>query len=902
MKHSAKAALVAVAALGVTTLGPLGPLGAGPASADPEVAPTGPVVTETRWTSESGGNLGYASSRTSCDVNGDEYADTVSGDWFWDKSPNSNVGAAYVLLGTADPAGGPAGSGADAGIVRIDGPTGANNTFAGMSVSCLGDINGDGLDDIAIGSNRVQKVWVVLGAEDFTSVDLGSLGTRGFLVTSSVAAAQNTANPVVSRNFGYWVSGLGDVNHDGFNDFAVTDNLYDGPSADNIGRVYVISGSDSVADVDIDTPAGGTRVVATIDGFDTGGQILSAEDAGDVNGDGIDDFAAGSYTATPWGPSPTAVGAAFVVFGSAQPLTVRASALGEHGFTIRGPIRGGDRLGVSIAKLGDVNGDGKDDLLLGADNGSGAAVVLGSASTATVYTRPGAADAAVYACAGSTSPAGDGACADAAAPVERGYWVNGPAGTNFGWATAGVPDINGDAVPELLVGAYNADFNALTNSGSAYVVYGKAQGHGTYDATTITPQGTADGFRVDGYAANAKLGRSVGSAGDFDGNGRPDLLVGAQGATSNPLSYASVFLLGGAELATSTPTIDDPTPTYGQTLSVAAGTWTDGAALGYQWKQDGTVIAGATGTTLTLTDPDLVGARISVEVTGTKTWYDDAVVESAATAAVAGATLATSLPVVDDTTPSFGQTLTADPGTWTAGADLSFQWLVDGAAVTGRTTSTFTVDDAAWIGHRVSVRVSGSLPGYDDAAETSEPTTAVAAASLTGPAPTVGGSKKVGTTVSAVPGAWPAGTSLTYAWYDGATRLSTEPSYRLPAATYRRTLTLKVTGTKVGHAPVTTTTTFTVAAGTLTSPAPAITGTARVGRKLTATTKGWTPGTRFTYQWFADGVKIKGATGRKLTLTSAQARKRVVVKVTGRLTGYVTVTAKASARTKRVAR
>lgn len=561
MRVSKNAAWTAAVALSASVLTPLA---AAPAMAADE--PVAPVVQEIRWNSEVGGNLGYASSRTSCDVNGDGLPDAVSGDWFWDRTGGSNAGAVYVALGTHNPGSGSAftsdgdaraassGAGADAGIVRIDGAAVANQ-FAGMSVSCLNDINGDGLDDIAIGSNRTQKVWVVLGAHDFSPVDLSTLGARGFLVTSTEAVAQNTANPVVSRNFGYWVSGLGDVNNDGYNDFAITDNLYDGQTADNIGRVYVISGKDSVASVDIDTEAGAARVIATFDGFDTGGQILSAEDVGDVNGDGIDDFAAGSYTATPWGASPTAVGAAFVVFGSAQPLTVKASDLGSHGFTIRGPKRGGDRLGESVAGIGDINGDGKADILVGGGNGSSggmAAVVFGSSSTETVYTNPTAGTAAaVYQCTGSASSNGDGICDDAAGPVERGYVLNGPASSNFGWASAGIEDLNGDGVPELLVGAYGADYNSLNNSGSVYVVYGKADGAGAYDASTITPEGTVDGFRLDGYAANAKLGRSVGNAGDFDGNGTPDILGGAQGATSNPLSYASVFLIADVRTKTS---------------------------------------------------------------------------------------------------------------------------------------------------------------------------------------------------------------------------------------------------------------------------------------------------------------------------------------------------------------
>ena len=529
--HSRSAtAVLSALALGGTAL-----LCAPPATA--AQTPT-PHIAELRWTSEPGGDLGYGSSRSSCDVNGDDQADAVVGDWWWDRAGASNAGAAYVLLGGENPTGGDIGAGAPVGAVRIDGPA-TSNAFAGMSVTCLADINGDGFDDLAVGSNRTQKVWVVLGSTNFTSVDLDTLGTRGFLVTSSTAVAGNVAP--LTANFGYWVTGLGDVNGDGKADFAITDNLYDTNTTSNIGRVWVIAGSDSVADVDVDSAAGSARVLATLTG--SGGQVVSAEDVGDVNGDGLADLAVGSYAATPWGSAAPVAGAAYVMFGSTTQQHVDAGNLGARGFAVYGPQRGRDRLGTSIDGVGDINGDGKADLVIGGDGvtnaatgprAGAAAVVFGSASTQTVFTDPTSTSTAVYECDEATTNT-SGVCA--AAPVNRGYWLEGAAdGDKFGWAAAGVPDLNGDDVPEMVIGAWSHDSGGA-NAGALYLVHGKKTGAGAYSMANLTQ---ADGFRLDGDAGD-QLGRSVGAIADFDGNGTPDLLGGANGN-----DYASVFLLGAA--------------------------------------------------------------------------------------------------------------------------------------------------------------------------------------------------------------------------------------------------------------------------------------------------------------------------------------------------------------------
>ncbi|MFD5600102.1 Ig-like domain repeat protein [Leucobacter sp. NPDC058333] len=507
-----------------------------------------PHVSEVRWTGEAGGDLGFAASRTSCDVNGDGVDDAVVGDWWWSRGTTKNAGAAYVLLGGSDPVGGMIGTGEAVGAVRIDGPN-TTNAFAGQSVSCLNDVNGDGIDDLLIGSNRTQRAWVILGATDFEPVDVDSLGTRGFEITNSAAVAENSV-PGGSANFGYAVTGLGDVNGDGLADFAIVDNLYDRPAdaaagtpiASNIGRVWVIAGSEDVSTIDVASGAGEGRVLQSIDGGV--GQLVSAESVGDLNGDGLADLVVGSYGAIPWGSASPVAGAAYAIFGSDAPQQVDTGALGAHGFAVYGPQRGRDRLGTSIAALGDINGDGLADFAVGGDGVSnaatgprpgGAAIVTGAASLQTVFTVPGVDQNAVYSCNDETTNT-SGTCDADQAP--RGYWIEGAADNDkFGWAAAGITDVSGDGVPEVVLGAWGHDSGGA-NAGAIYVVNGQPGFSGTLSAGSLD---ASSGFRIDGAVAGAQLGRSVGSVSDFDGNGVPDVVGGANGT-----DYSSVYLLGAA--------------------------------------------------------------------------------------------------------------------------------------------------------------------------------------------------------------------------------------------------------------------------------------------------------------------------------------------------------------------
>ncbi|WP_300679283.1 VCBS repeat-containing protein [Nocardioides sp.] len=495
------------AATGLTLALGAGTLGAAAFAADP-AASTTPATHLLAYSGESGGAIG-ALSATSCDVNGDGLDDTVAGDQNWNRPGYDQVGAGYVFLGSESPS---TGDVADptSGAIRIDGPSivpPTSKPWVGGSVSCLGDINGDGYDDLALGSTGrgFAQVAIVLGQKEFTSLDLDELGSRGFWISDPGALTPDY------DNFGFAVAGLGDVNGDGYDDIAIADNLAD-YGGSNSGRAWIVSGSDDVTNVDVQADT--DRVLFTVDG--AGGQILSVAEAGDVNGDGLADLVLGSYTAKPWNNGKTANGAAYVVFGSrGASRAINLATLGADGFAIYGPSTGGDRLGDTVAAAGDIDGDGLDDLLVGADSQvssavdsfGGVAVVYGSASTATVITDPRSGASTVYTCADATVTTG----CTGTTTEPRGYWIKGDiAGRGAGWSVANLGDVNGDGVADQVVGSYKGT--------RVWVTYGqRTAAPNVLDLATLSAE--------TGFVVADDYGRSVGVAGDHDHNGVPDLTM-----------------------------------------------------------------------------------------------------------------------------------------------------------------------------------------------------------------------------------------------------------------------------------------------------------------------------------------------------------------------------------------
>jgi cell wall-associated NlpC family hydrolase len=243
-----------------------------------------------------------------------------------------------------------------------------------------------------------------------------------------------------------------------------------------------------------------------------------------------------------------------------------------------------------------------------------------------------------------------------------------------------------------------------------------------------------------------------------------------------------------------------------------------------------------------------------------------------------------------------GARLTAVPGRWgPAPVTLRYQWLRAGLAIPGATAATY-IGTHADRGKTLSVRVAGSKTGYTSVARTSRATAVLAAGTLTAPVPTVTGSAKVGSRLTASPGAWgPAPVTLRYQWLRSGVAVdgATGTSYITAAADNGKVIAVRVTGAKTGYGTLTRTSKATgaVGAGPLTGPTPTVTGTAREGFRLTANSGTWGPGpVTLKYQWLRAGTAISGATAPAYMLAAADAGKPISVRVTGTKAGYTALT------------
>lgn len=315
------------------------------------------------------------------------------------------------------------------------------NGALGFAVDGAGDVNGDGYADVLISAARTSTVYALYGGPHGLQ---GSLTQPGFKVLGEGQSDQ----------FGFAVAGIGDVNGDGFDDVAV--------GADGIAKVYIFHGS-----------AQGLHGTSAQPAFSIqGGQAshfgAAVAGAGDVNGDGFDDLIVGS-----WGLDKV-----FVFHGSAQGLQ---GSVAQPAFSVVGEQQD-DRFGFSVAGLGDVNGDGFADVAVGA---------------------PWADE--VYAFYGSAS----GLKGNATQP---GFSVLGEdQGDRFGFSVAAAGDVNGDSFADLLVGALLGD--------TVYAFHGSAQGlHGT---------SAQPGFRVLGEQQGSMFGNAVAGVGDMNADGFGDILVAA---------------------------------------------------------------------------------------------------------------------------------------------------------------------------------------------------------------------------------------------------------------------------------------------------------------------------------------------------------------------------------------
>jgi hypothetical protein len=439
-----------------------------------------------------GGDQAGNSVAAAGDVNGDGLGDIVVGAPGADNNGRQDSGSAYVVFGQASPTQVDLATLGSGGL-RIDGAAAGHR--AGRSVAGAGDVNGDGRADVVVGAHGADALgransgaaYIVFGTGSGATVDLASLGNRGVRIDGAAP----------SERAGWTVAPAGDVNGDGRPDVLVGAFFADRNQRQSSGSAYVVFGSTTPS---VDLAALGDRGFR-IDGAaprDFAAEAIAP--AGDLNGDGKGDVLVGATFGDH--NARDASGSAYVVFGKSTGATVDLAALPGQGVRIDGAAPG-DGAGAAVAAA-DVNADGRAEVLVGApfaDNN-------GRRGSGSVYV--------VFDLGSSTR-------VDLAAQGAQGPRIDGAGELDFaGGAVAAVGDANGDARADAVLGAVGSDGAGRSDAGAAYVV--DAGG-----ARTLVDLAGAlgPGFRIAGGGTEDAAGTSVAGAGDVNGDGRADVVVGA---------------------------------------------------------------------------------------------------------------------------------------------------------------------------------------------------------------------------------------------------------------------------------------------------------------------------------------------------------------------------------------
>jgi hypothetical protein len=417
---------------------------------------------------------------------------------------------------------------------------------AGMSVDIVGDVNGDGYADMAIGAP--------------SNHDIGTHSGKAYLVfgnSTGLTMNMNLSKANASfRGEGTWdeagniVAGAGDVNGDGYGDLLIAAHYHSEGGLSARGEVYLIFGKPSGWTLNMSLANADASFLGETKSDYAG---KSVDGAGDVNGDGFDDIIIGA----PYNDGSAAdAGQAYIIFGKASGWAKDVN-LSSADASYQGKAAG-DWAGDTVSGAGDLNGDHYDDILIGAfGNDDGKA---DGGTTYVVFGKP------------------SGWAIDTKltnANINASYYAE----SDYDYAATalnGAGDVNGDGYDDFLVGAKYRDEGTF-ETGQAYLILGKNSGW-----TTGVSLGTVDAsYRGEGFLDWA--GYYVNGAGDVNGDGIDDFLIDSEGNAAGGGQYAGqAYLILGKKAGWAQDTI----------LSSADASWWGEAAnygLGYSLSGGGDV-------------------------------------------------------------------------------------------------------------------------------------------------------------------------------------------------------------------------------------------------------------------------------------------------------------------------
>jgi hypothetical protein len=447
----------------------------------------------------------------------------------------------------------------------------------GSSVASIGDLDGDGVADMAVGarndddggSNR-GAVWIVfLNAENTVKAEQKISDTRG-------GFGGSLAN---GDTFGSSVASLGDLDGDGVADIAVG-----APNDDNggvsRGAVWIVflnpNGSVKSQQKISDTQGGFGGVLDNVDAF--GGSVAGL---GDLDGDGTPDLAVSAHLDGDGGNARGAVWVLFLNPNGTVKAEQKISAL-EGGFG--GALADGDGFGKSVANIGDLDGDGVTDLAVGATgdddggNARGAVWIVFLNANGTVKTEQKI----------SGTAGGFGGALDDT--------------DNFGESVAAIGDIDGDGVMDLAVGAEGDDDGGFSR-GAVWILFLNANGTVKAQQKISDTQGGFGGLLDN----DDDFGAGVALAGDLDGDGSPEIAIAAPQDDDGGTNRGAVWIVSLFRCVLPPTVTMQPESVL---LDVGGGpaTFIVGASgstpIMYQWRKDGVdlvdgdFVSGATTPTL----------------------------------------------------------------------------------------------------------------------------------------------------------------------------------------------------------------------------------------------------------------------------------------------------------------
>lgn len=404
------------------------------------------------------------------DVNGDGFGDllVLAGSFTGDQL---REGRLHLYLGQA---GGPA--------KRASWILEGNQDYANFGLAqAAGDVNGDGYDDVVVGHPSYSNGQLEEGR---AALYLGS--PAGLSLTPAWNVESNQAGAALGSS----TAAAGDVNGDGFDDVVVGVRYYSGGEPRE-GRALVYLG----------TPAGlAPTPVWSAEGNQRSSMFCEGVSAGDVNGDGFDDLLVGAPN---FGHGEVEEGAAFLYLGSPLGPSVAPSWVAEgnqerawFGWTL---------------SSADVNGDGFDDVIVGAPAYKSSPGLQRGEGRATLYLGSAAGL--------SASPA---------------WAMNGSAQGDYFGCVAGQGDVDGDGFDDVLIGANSFD-NVERDEGRACLYYGSARG-----------LSSRPGWCFESNQDHASLGFPLARTGDLNGDGLAEILVTAPRFDHGQIDEGSAFLFLGA--------------------------------------------------------------------------------------------------------------------------------------------------------------------------------------------------------------------------------------------------------------------------------------------------------------------------------------------------------------------